>query len=34
VLLATIAVPGLALADGDAPNFGNCTVTGTAGASA
>lgn len=26
-----LALPGMALADGDAPNFGNCTVTGTAG---
>ena len=30
-LLASIAVPAIAFADGDAPNFGNCTPTGEAG---
>lgn len=30
-LFAVLAVPGLALADGDAPNFGNCKPTGTPG---
>ena len=30
-VLAAFMAPGLALADGDAPNFGNCTVTGEPG---
>ena len=30
-LLAAVMVPGLALADGDVPNFGNCAPTGDAG---
>lgn len=30
-LLATIALPTIAFADGDAPNFGNCAPTGEAG---
>ncbi len=30
-VVAALALPTLALADGDAPNFGNCKVTGTAG---
>ena len=30
-LLATIALPAIAFADGDAPNFGNCAPTGEAG---
>jgi polar amino acid transport system substrate-binding protein len=30
-LLATIAMPAIAFADGDAPNFGNCAPTGEAG---
>lgn len=30
-LLATIALPAIAFADGDAPNFGNCAPTGAAG---
>lgn len=29
--LALLVMPGLALADGDAPNFGNCTTTGQVG---
>lgn len=30
-LLATIALPAIAFADGDAPNFGNCATTGEVG---
>ncbi|MER8594233.1 ABC transporter substrate-binding protein [Mesorhizobium sp. M1182] len=30
-LLTAFALPGLALADGDAPNFGNCSPTGEVG---